>query len=142
MAQEDVDRIYSAVDAFARRDAEALISLGVSEDAEFQTLIASVEGGEAGIYRGHDGLRRWMRELDETMEELGGEITEVHDLGDGRYLAAGRFFGKGRESGATFDVPLTWVYLVDDAGDLKRFEAHFDRATALESVGLKEWPSE
>jgi ketosteroid isomerase-like protein len=139
--REIVERIHAAVDAFARRDAETMISLGVREDAEFQTLIASVEGGEAGIYRGHDGLRRWMRELDETMEDLGGEVTEVHDLGDGRYLVAGRFFGKGKESGASFDVPLAWVYLTDEAGDLKRFEAHFDREPALASVGLAEWPA-
>jgi ketosteroid isomerase-like protein len=139
MSQEDIDRIHSAVEAFARRDAEALLALGVHEDAEFKTLIASVEGGEAGIYRGHDGVRTWMRELDETMEDLGGEVTEVHDLGDGRYLAAGRFFGTGKGSGATFDVPLAWVYMTED-GKLRRFEAHFERGAALESLGLEEWP--
>jgi ketosteroid isomerase-like protein len=140
VAQENIDRIYAAVDAFAERDAEALLALGVREDAEFQTLIASVEGGEAGIYQGHDGVRRWMRELDEQMEDLGGEITEVHDLGEGRFLAAGRFFGKGRESGAAFDIQLAWVYITDEQGDLKRFEAHFDRAAALASLGLDSWP--
>jgi ketosteroid isomerase-like protein len=141
MSREDVDRIHAAVDAFGRRDAEALLALGVAEDAEFKTLIASVEGGEAGIYRGHDGVRQWMRELDETMDDLGGEVTEVHEVGEGRFLAAGRFFGTGKGSGATFDVPLAWVYILD-GGELKRFEAHFDREAALESLGLERWPED
>ena len=142
MSQEVVDGIHAAVAAFGRRDADALLALNVREDAEFKTLIASVEGGEAGIYRGHDGLRRWMSELDETMDELGGEVTEVHELGDGRYLAAGRFYGKGKGSGATFDVPLAWVYIVDAEEALIRFEAHFERAAALDSLGLQEWPQD
>lgn len=140
MSQQDIENIHAATEAFGRRDAEAVLSLGVHEDAEFKTLIASVEGGEAGVYRGHDGLRQWMRELDEQMEDLGGEVTEVHDLGEGRYLAAGRFFGTGKGSGARFDVPLAWVYVTDD-GLLKRFEAHFDRSAALDSLGLEEWPA-
>jgi ketosteroid isomerase-like protein len=140
MSEEFINRIHASNDAFARRDVEAMISLGMREDVEFQTVIAAMEGGQAGIYRGHDGVRRWMRELDETMEDLKAEITEVHDLGDGRYLLAGRFSGKGKESGASFDFPIAWVYLTDEVENLKRFEAHLDRAAALESVGLEEWP--
>jgi ketosteroid isomerase-like protein len=140
VSQELIDQIYNVGEAFGRRDADVLLALGVSEDAEFQTLIASVEGGDAGIYRGHDGLRQWMRELNETMEELGGEVTEVHEIDEQHYLAAGRFFGKGRGSGATFDVPLAWVYITDAEGLLLRFEAHLDRGAALESLGLGDWP--
>ena len=78
------------------------------------------------------------------MDDLHGELDELYDLGDGRYLGAGRFHGRGKGSGAEFDVPMAWVYIAKETGDelLVRYEAYFEREKALESLGLDRWPEE
>jgi ketosteroid isomerase-like protein len=137
MSQDGMERIRRAVDAFNRRDVDALLEWN-HPDIVYQTAIASMEG-EGGVYHGHEGAREWLRDLDDAVEELHGELDELYDLGDGRYLGAGRFHGRGRGSGAEFDVPIAWVYIAE--GDLLvRFEAYFEREKALESLGLDRWP--
>jgi ketosteroid isomerase-like protein len=138
MSREGVERIRRAVDAFNRRDVDALLECN-HPDIVYQTAIASMEG-EGGVYHGHEGVRQWSRDLDEAMEDLHGELDELYDLGDGRYLGAGRFQGRGKGSGAEFDVPMAWVYIADDDGLILRYEAYFEREKALESVGLDTWP--
>jgi hypothetical protein len=38
----------------------------------------AVEGDE-GVYRGHDGLRRWWRDVHETWEDISVEVIEARD---------------------------------------------------------------
>jgi hypothetical protein len=56
----------------------------------------------------------------------------------------GTFHGRGKGSGAEFDVPMAWVYIAEETEDelLIRYEAYFDREKALESLGLDRWPEE
>jgi len=137
VSQEGMERIRRAVDAFNRRDVDALLEWN-HPDIVYQTAIASMEG-EGGVYHGHEGAREWLRDLDDAVEDLHGELDELYDLGDGRYLGAGRFHGRGKGSSAEFDVPIAWVYIAE--GDLLvRFEAYFEREKALESLGLDRWP--
>ena len=141
MSQEGVERIRLAIEAFNRRDVDAMLR-GNHPDVVYQTAIASMEG-EGGVYYGHEGVRQWSRDLDEAVEGLHGELDEIYDLGDGRYLGAGKFHGRGKGSGAEFDVPMAWVYVTEQSDDeelLVRYEAYFDREKALESLGLDRWP--
>jgi ketosteroid isomerase-like protein len=135
-----MNRICLAIEAFNRRDVDAMLSWN-HPDVVYQTAIASMEG-EAGVYHGHEGVRQWSRDLDEAVEDLHGELEELYDLGGGRYLGAGRFHGRGKGSGAEFDVPMAWVYISEETADelLIRYEAYFEREQALESVGLDSWP--
>jgi ketosteroid isomerase-like protein len=140
MSQEGMERIRLAVEAFNRRDVDAMLRWNHPE-VVYQTAIASMEG-EGGVYHGHEGVRQWRRDLDEAMDDLHGELDELYDLGDGRYLGAGRFRGRGKGSGAEFDVPMAWVYITEDDELLLRYEAYFERQMALESLGLDDWPEE
>jgi ketosteroid isomerase-like protein len=138
-----MERIRLAIDAFNRRDVDAMLR-GNHPDVVYQTAIASMEG-EGGVYHGHEGVRQWSRDLDEAVEDLHGELDEIYDLGDGRYLAAGTFHGRGKGSGAEFDVPMAWVYIAEQSDDeelLVRYEAYFEREKALESLGLDRWPED
>jgi ketosteroid isomerase-like protein len=87
MSEESMERIRLAVDAFNRRDVDAMLRWN-HPDVVYQTAIASMEG-EEGVYHGHDGVRQWSRDLDEAVEDLHGELDELYDLGGGRYLGAG-----------------------------------------------------
>jgi ketosteroid isomerase-like protein len=135
-AAEDMENIRAGVEAFNRGDLEA-INAGNADDVEFLTAITSVEGG--GVYRGHDGVRKWVSDLGESVEGLKGELDELHEVSADLYLGAGRFRGRGRESGAEFDMKMAWVYRFRN-GLQTRYEAYFDRAEALKAVGLEQWP--
>src|SRR5262245_53363109 len=138
-----MNRIPLAIEAFNRRDVDALLRL-IHPDVVLKTAIASMEG-EGGVYHGHEGVRQWSRDLDEVVEDLHGELNELYDLGDGRYLCAGRFHGRGKVSGTEFDTPMAWVYIAEQTDDDERFvryEAYFEREQALQSLGLDHWPAE
>ncbi len=47
------------IDAFNRRDADALVALA-HPDVEF---LPTMLVGQRAVYRGHDGLRRWVADL-------------------------------------------------------------------------------
>jgi ketosteroid isomerase-like protein len=136
VSAEQEERIRAGVAAFSRGDVEAMLE-NHAPDVEYRTAITTVEGG---IYRGHEGVRQWLAELSEVVEDLDGHVDEIHEIDENRYLAAGRFRGRGKESGAQFDMEMAWVYRFRE-GQLIRYEAYFDRAEALSSLELAEWPS-
>lgn len=136
MSDEQEERIRAGVAAFSRGDVDALLA-NHAPDVEYRTAITTVEGG---IYRGHDGVRQWLADLSEVVEDLDGRVEEIHEIDENRYLASGRFAGRGKGSGAQFDMEMAWVYRLR-GGQLVRYEAYFDRADALQSLGLAEWPS-
>jgi len=140
MSEKGMERIRLGIEAFNRRDLDALLRWH-HPNVVYQTAIASMEG-EGGVYHGHEGVRQWSRDLDEAMEGLHGELDELYDLGGGRYLGAGRLHVRGKGSGAEFDVPMAWVYIGEEGGDelFLRYEAYFEREKALESLGLDRWP--
>jgi ketosteroid isomerase-like protein len=143
VSEEGTNRIRLAIEAFNRRDIDAMLRWN-HPDVVYQTAIASMEG-EGGVYHGHEGVRQWTRDLDEAVEDLHGELNELYDLGGGRYLGAGRFHGRGKGSGTEFDVPMAWVYVAEQTEDeelLVRYEAYFEKEKALESLGLDRWPAE
>ena len=76
------------------------------------------------------------------MDDLHGELDELYDLREGRYLGAGRFRGRGKGSGAESDVPMAWVYITEDDELLLRYEAYFEWQMGPESLGLDHWPEE
>lgn len=70
------------VDAFNRRDADALVTL-VSPDLEFHPTALV---GEAEVYRGHDGLRHWAAELSSSALQHQVHVREVRVLGEKSFI--------------------------------------------------------
>jgi SnoaL-like domain len=66
------------LDAFIRRDVEAVIALSDPECVFYPAFAGIMEGP----YRGHAGWRQYFEDLAEFSEEIHGEYTELHDLGD------------------------------------------------------------
>ena len=44
---------------------------------------------EAHVYRGHEGVRQWVRDIDEVLADIRLELPEIRDVGD-RLVAIGR----------------------------------------------------
>ncbi len=54
-----------AVEAYARHDDDALVELFDAE-VEVQPALVVTLGGEATVYRGHEGVREWLRDTDDA----------------------------------------------------------------------------
>jgi SnoaL-like domain len=85
MSPENVELSLVALDAYNRRDAEALIALS---DPDVVWSAAFERETEGGTYRGHAGVREGIRALAEFSEESHAEFSEWHDFGD-RVLGLG-----------------------------------------------------
>jgi ketosteroid isomerase-like protein len=86
-----------------------------AEDGEFDL---SAVFTDIRPFRGHESMRRQWDELWETWEGVRMDPLEVFDLGDGRYVADVRLWGKGKRSGAEVDQRVAYLYTLRDS-DLK-----------------------
>ena len=134
MSEENVEVCRRAFDAFGtRRDTEAGLRY---IDPEIELRSAIVGGAEGNMYRGHEGVRRWMAESDATWAELRLEAEQFRDLGDD-VLMIGRLHARGRESGVEIESPVGWLSTVR-AGKIVRSRGYLDPQEALSAAGLSE----
>ena len=132
MSEADVESVKRGVEAYNRGDVE-----GVLEGADPEVIAVPVrsllEGGE---YSGHDGLRKFLADMEEDWESREVELTDVRDLGD-RVLVLGNFHAVGKASGSEVRQPVAWVCEMRNA-KLLRLNAFSDQEAALAEVGLSE----
>ena len=133
MSRENVEVMHSVLDAFNRRDVEALGAL-LAPDAEIVPMRAALESNAA--YRGPNAAADWFAAVEEAWVELSGEVERTRKVGD-RVIAFGRLRGHGRGSGAAIDVEATAVAHFR-AGLITRLQIFTNREAALEAVGLRE----
>ena len=135
MSQENVERFKRAVDAYNRRDADALLEDMDAEVERYPAILVGL-GGEAAVFRGHDGIRAMFREVDETLAEIHVEVLEIRDLGD-RIFATGSLRTRGKTSGVETEAPFGYIaHFRDDKAF--RIQTYLDPAEALKAAGLSE----
>lgn len=135
MSDENVEAFKRGVDAYNRRDVEALLE-ELHPKVEWRPLLPVLLGGEAVVYRGHEEARQGIRELEEAFAELRAEPLEFRDLGE-RVVAIGHLHGRGKESGVETESPIVW--LADFAnGKIVRIREYLDPDDALDAAGLSE----
>src|SRR2546430_1187101 len=98
MSQENVELYYRVIDAFNRRDLDAVLAL-MDDDVEAVSRIVVIEGG----YHGHEGIQRWWESLLDAFPDFTSEVGEVRELGDVT-VAALCIRGRGASSDAPFDA--------------------------------------
>ncbi len=126
-----VDEAYEALvgrlfHAFNQRDAVAIVSLCAPE-MEFHTVTGS-EVGHKVPYRGPDGLREYLDDVERIWESLLITLGTVERQGN-CLLASGRVYVRSRELGIR-DMPVGWIWNVED-GLFVRGEVFVDPAEAL-----------
>lgn len=99
-------------------------------DIELHTRFAML-GGEP--YRGYEGIRQWMRDIDEQFGQWRLEITEIREQGD-RMLVLGSIHIRGRESGVELDQPIGWIWDFRD-DKFVRLETQLSHDEAIEAAG-------
>lgn len=99
-------------EAFGRRDLAATLAL-LDPAIVFQPMTAEVtRAGQP--YRGHDGIRQYMKDVEDHWDELTVHPVQIRAAGRA-VVALGLVSGSG-PVGSFEDVPTTWV--VKFKGDL------------------------
>ena len=133
MSQENVELHRRSVEAFNTRDVENFIALCDSQIELHSTV--TVPGG--AIYHGHDGVRRWHRDLaDGWGEELRVEPEAYFDLGE-QTLTFHVLHGRGRQSGADVGMPAAHLNRWRN-GLIVYFKGYADREDLLSDLGVAE----
>jgi ketosteroid isomerase-like protein len=125
----DRETVRRGIDAYNHRDIEGIVAV-TAEDAVLVPMRSLLEGGE---YRGHDGVRRFMADIDEDWSERHIEVEEIRELEDA-VLVLGSFRAVGR-SGTEVRFPVAWHSQIRD-GKLTRLTAYSDTDAALRALGL------
>ena len=105
---KDAALVERLLDAFARRDADALAGM-VAEDCRFEPL--STEAADRGVYRGVEGMRSYVHDLAETWRQFDLSIGSVQEV-NGHVLVTGRIYARARTSSLVADDPVTFAWKV------------------------------
>ena len=96
-------------DAFAARDVDALLEI-VDPEIEFFGPTATVLN-EGRCYRGHEGMRRYLRDAEALWEELDLDPQKLRVIGN-HVVVLGRVRARARD-GLELDTPAAWVWRVE-----------------------------
>ena len=135
MSQENVEIVRRVSDAYNRRDVGAMLD-ELHPEIEWHPWLQLQLGGAATVYRGHQGVRKGIRELEEAFSEIEAQQTEIRDLGE-RVVAIGHLRGRGNESGAITESAIAWI-VEFKSGKVIRVREYLDPKEALEAAGLRE----
>ena len=133
MSQENVELAREVMNALSERDLPRLLDFADPE-VEWHSFFAEL--GEGGVYRGHEGTRRYLNDLSEAWEIVRADVDDVLGVGDVALLV-GRIHYRGRGSGAETETAAGWM-LKFRRRKLLRFRAFRDPERALEAAGLWE----
>jgi ketosteroid isomerase-like protein len=132
MSQENVEVVRRVADAWRRDDRDAWLAVW-HEAAEFYPLRSQLEGDS---YRGRDGLRKFMAELDDDWEYARFLVDEIRDAGE-QLVALARFNALGRASRVELDYPIG-IILAVERGLVVYARFYSDAREALVAGGLSE----
>jgi ketosteroid isomerase-like protein len=135
MSHENVEAVRRATDAFNRRDIDAVLE-ELDPEIEWHPLLQVLLGGEATVYRGHEGALALLGDIEESFTDLQADQSEFRDLGE-HAIAIGHFRGRGRESGVTTETPIVWL-VEFKSGKAIRIREYLDPKEALKAAGLEE----
>jgi ketosteroid isomerase-like protein len=132
--EENVELLRQWFKATARGDVASLLEIA-SPEIEYVPIMAALEGR---VYRGHEGVERWIEELFEhweTFEPIGEQFYERGNT----VIATGCWHARGRASGAPLDnQSATWVVEFRDR-TMTRLQTYTSRADALDALGLDDF---
>jgi ketosteroid isomerase-like protein len=133
MSQENAEIARRTLDAFNRRDLDALRSLN-DPDVEFDWSVS--QGPEAGVYRGIDAVMRFFAAYFDVFAEITVEPECFIEAGDSVVVPNGSR-SKGRDGIEVHTRGVAFLLTVRN-GRISRFCLYQDKDQALKAVGLAE----
>jgi ketosteroid isomerase-like protein len=133
VSERNIERHRRANDAFNARDLDAYLAYC---DPEIE-LCSAVTGPGPAVYRGHPGVRRWYRDLEDVFGvDIRVEPEAYFDLGE-HTLSFHVLRGRGRESGVDVATPAAHLCRWDD-GLIVCFKGYLDRQDAFRDLDVAE----
>jgi ketosteroid isomerase-like protein len=132
MSQANGEAFKRAIEAYNRRDVEALLR-ELDTEIEWRPVLPVVLGGDTTVYRGHDGVRQLLGDLDEVLAERQLDFSEIRETGD-HVVATGSLCIRGRSSEALSESPFGCVAELKN-GKAIRIQTYLDPSDALEHLG-------
>ena len=129
MAQDNVDVVQGAWDAFGRGDIDAVLE-AIAPSAETR-LPESLPWG--GTYAGPDGFRDFLTKLGDSFEQFSATPQKVLGADDNHVVVLARTKGRTK-AGATIEGSTVWIYQLRD-GKIADAESFGDTAQVLEALG-------
>ena len=129
MAQDNVDVVQGAWDAFGRGDIDAVLDV-IAPTAQTR-VPGSVPWG--GTYTGPEGFRDFLIKLDESFEQFSAIPEKVLGADDNHVIVVARTKGRTR-AGGTLEGTAAWIYQLRD-GKIADAESFGDTAQILEALG-------
>jgi ketosteroid isomerase-like protein len=131
MSLENVEVVRIFTEAFNAGDIDAVVAC-CDPNVEFHSTFAAVGGG---VYRGHDGIRRWYLDLQEIWgEELRSDLETLFDVGESM-LVFTVLRGRGQQSGVDVELPAAMVARLRD-GLLVNLKGYSHREDALKDLNV------
>jgi ketosteroid isomerase-like protein len=137
VAQDNVALVREGYARWRAGDYDLLLDFLLANAAPDIELYSRFGGFSGTPYRGHDGLRAWLAEIQETFERFEPWVDQAREVGDDRVVAIGGISFRARESGVDMAERLGWVYEFHN-GRLRRMMFYASPGEALEAVGLLE----
>jgi ketosteroid isomerase-like protein len=134
MSRENVEVVRRVLDAEARGDMAAIFAC---YDEDIVWDVSGAGGPAAGVvetFRGHEGVRAWLRIWYEAFKDVTYEVGELIDA-DEHVLAVITMRGQGRASGADVMTRLYGAWTLRDQ-KVVRVAWFQTREEALDAVGL------
>jgi uncharacterized protein len=130
MSEKNFEIVRLAHERLNEGDIDGLIALC---DGDFE-LDMSARVFNPETYRGHDGIRRFYREVSEVWDEFRWEPLRFCEAAD-KVVVLLHSHGRGRGSGMEMarDAAMVWTVREDRAVAMRFY---IDQAEALEAAGL------
>jgi uncharacterized protein len=129
MAQDNVDVVQGAWDAFGRGDIDAVLDV-IAPSAETRVPETLPWGG---TYAGPEGFGDFLAKLTDNFEQFNATPDKVLGADDNHVIVLARI--KGRlKGGATIENRAVWVYQLRD-GRIADAETFGDTAQVLQALG-------
>jgi ketosteroid isomerase-like protein len=135
MSEENVEVVRRVLHAFSEGDLAGVVALC---GTEVEWRPALLGGGllEGAVYRGHSGMREFLRVQGETWKTIRAVPRATRDVGD-LVLVEVELQGIGRASGASVNQ-VTWNVIQVCDGKVRWGQVFLDEHAALEAAGLSE----
>ena len=129
MAQDNVDVVQGAWDAFGRGDIDAVLE-AIAPSAETRVPESLPWGG---TYAGPDGFRDFLARLNDSFEVFSATPQKVLGADDNHVVVLAKTKGRTK-AGATIEGKTIWIYQLRD-GRIADAESFGDTAQLLEALG-------